>query len=94
MATFSARVKELRIAKGLTQRQMAEALGITERSYQRYEADNTPNTETLTKLADFFGVSTDYLLGRANHWIDKDGHITAKLPPNIFTSEDFEIKND
>ncbi|MCL2828405.1 MAG: helix-turn-helix domain-containing protein [Oscillospiraceae bacterium] len=46
---------------------MAEILGITERSYQRYEAERNPNNETLIKLADFFDVSTDYLLGRSDN---------------------------
>ena len=67
MAFFSERVKELRKAKKMTQRQVADALGITERSYQRYEAENNPNTETLIRLADFFDVSTDYLLGRSDN---------------------------
>ena len=51
----------------MTQRQVANALGITERSYQRYEAENNPNNETLIKLADYFDVSTDYLLGRSDN---------------------------
>ena len=67
MSLFSDRVKELRKSKGLTQRQVANALGITERSYQRYEAENNPNNETLIKLADYFDVSTDYLLGRSDN---------------------------
>ena len=67
MSYFSDRVKELRKTKNMTQRQMADALGITERSYQRYEAENNPNNETLIKLADFFDVSTDYLLGRSDN---------------------------
>jgi len=67
MSFFSDRIKELRKARKMTQRQMANALGITERSYQRYEAENNPNNETLIKLADFFDVSTDYLLGRSDN---------------------------
>jgi len=67
MSFSSERVKALRKAKKMTQRQMAIALGITERSYQRYEADSNPNNETLIKLADYFDVSTDYLLGRSDH---------------------------
>lgn len=66
MASFSDRVRELRKSKNMTQRQMADALSITERSYQRYEADSNPNNETLLKLANFFNVSTDYLLGRSD----------------------------
>jgi len=67
MSFFSKRVKELRKARKMTQRQMADALGITERSYQRYEAESNPNNETLIKLADYFDVSTDYLLGRSDN---------------------------
>jgi len=67
MSSFSDRVKLLRKARKMTQRQMANALEISERSYQRYEAENNPNNETLIKLADFFEVSTDYLLGRSDN---------------------------
>lgn len=88
MATFGERVKELRNARGMTQRQMAAALGITERSYQRYEVLESPSNENLIKMADFFDVSTDYLLGRTNYWQDKDGHIHTKVPPDIFSDED------
>jgi len=67
VTSFSDRVKVLRKAKGMTQRQMADALGVTERSYQRYEAENNPNHETLIKLADYFNVSLDYLTGRSDN---------------------------
>jgi transcriptional regulator with XRE-family HTH domain len=67
MATFGERIKELRQQKGLTQRQMADSFGITERNYQRYEATDSPSNDTLLKLADFFEVTTDYLLGRADY---------------------------
>ncbi len=66
MATFGERVKELRKARGLTQRQMANALSITERNYQRYEATESPSNENLLKMSKFFNVSTDYLLGRSD----------------------------
>ena len=67
MATFGERIKELRQQKGLTQRQMADTFGITERNYQRYEVSDSPSNDTLLKLADFFQVTTDYLLGRADN---------------------------
>lgn len=59
------RLKELRKEKGLTQQSMADMMGITMRNYQRYEYGmiNVPAT-TLNFFADFFGVTTDYLLGR------------------------------
>ena len=64
MASFGERIKDLRNRKGMTQRQMAAHFGITERNYQRYEASDSPSNDTLIKFADFFEVSTDYLLGR------------------------------
>ena len=67
MPVFGDRVKELRVSKGLTQKNMASILSTTERNYQRYEATNSPNNHTLIKLADYFDVSTDYLLGRSDN---------------------------
>lgn len=60
------RLKVLRQSKGLRQKDMAELMGITEQNYQRYEYGkiNVPAT-TLAFFADFFGVTTDYLLGRS-----------------------------
>ncbi len=62
---FGKRLKALREGKGLTQQNMADTIGLTMRNYQRYEHGkiNVPAT-TLNFFADFFGVTTDYLLGR------------------------------
>ena len=67
MPGFSARLKELRKEKGLKQVEMAEFLGCIDRHYQKVEHGeiNIPSL-TLVKLADFFEVSTDYLLGRSD----------------------------
>jgi len=67
VSAFSERLKEIRNMKGVTQKAMAEYLGITEQAYQKYEyAMREPNHETTVKLADYFDVSTDYLLGRTD----------------------------
>ena len=51
----------------MTQAQMAAALGVTTRHYQRYEAGvSEPNLEALAKIADILGVPVDYLLGRTD----------------------------
>ena len=65
MSKFAQRLKELRKEKGLKQIEMAVFLGRTESHYQKIEYGevNVPAL-TLEKLADFFDVSTDYLLGR------------------------------
>ncbi len=62
---FSERLKLLRKEKKLTQKQIALFLDKTERHYQDIEAGriNVPSL-MLLKLAEYFGVSTDYLLGR------------------------------
>lgn len=61
--TFAARLRQLRMAKGLGQGDVAKLLGIHKINYGRYErAESKPTTDTLSKLADVFGVSTDYLL--------------------------------
>lgn len=58
-------LKALRESKGLTKKQVAQGVGINERAYIAYEyGERDVSTETLSKLADFYGVSTDYLLGR------------------------------
>ncbi|MCL2852324.1 MAG: helix-turn-helix domain-containing protein [Defluviitaleaceae bacterium] len=76
MPKIADRIKELRKSKGLSQREVGEAIGITERSYRRYEAgDMDPSATNIVNLADFFGVSADYLLGRTNHWQDDSGNI-------------------
>ncbi|NBI66800.1 XRE family transcriptional regulator [Pseudoflavonifractor sp. 60] len=65
MANFSERVRALREARGLKQTEMAEICGVKVRSYQRYEhGDSYPEVPGLVFLADYFGVSLDYLMGR------------------------------
>ena len=58
-------IRSLRIDRGLTQKQVAEVLGVSQNTYSQYEIGvlNYP-VEALMKLADFYDVSVDYLLGR------------------------------
>ena len=89
MSVFSDRLRRLRKARDVTQAQLAEAIGITDRACRRYEAaDNEPTLSVIQGIADFFDVSVDFLMGRDNYWQDKDGHIYAQIPPEIFTQED------
>ena len=67
MASFPERLKDLRKAKGVTQKAMAEFIGMLERSYQMYEYGKREPSHAITiKLADYFNVSLDYLLGRTD----------------------------
>ena len=67
MLPFGERLKELRRENGLKQKQLAELLGCTDRNVQKMEYGevNVPAL-TLIKLADYFQVSLDYLVGRAD----------------------------
>lgn len=62
---FAKRIKYLRQTKELNQVQLSEKLGVAKQSVSNWENDNImPSVEMLEKIADFFNVSTDYLLGR------------------------------
>lgn len=59
-------LKAIRSKKGVTQKEAADALGISPNTYKNYEQGmREPNNDMLCKLADYFQVTTDYLLGRA-----------------------------
>ena len=59
------RLKDLREDKDMTQTQISEILDIQQTVYSRYERGfQTIPVEHLIKLADFYEVSTDYILGR------------------------------
>lgn len=67
------KLKEIRQSKGLNQTQVAKNLNITQASYSHYEnGRNQPTYELLIKLADFYKVSVDELLGhKMPYLIDK-----------------------
>lgn len=67
MVPFAERLQTARRRRHLTQKEVAAYLEMTERSYQHYEGDRRrPSYEVLVTLADYFGVTTDYLLGRTD----------------------------
>ncbi|MCY9754001.1 helix-turn-helix transcriptional regulator [Paenibacillus alvei] len=77
--------------KKKTQAEMASLLGITRQAYGYYEkGEREPDNESLNKLADFFGVTTDYLLGRT----DIPTPITDKQPSNQEDDEFEAFIND
>ena len=59
------RIRDLREDRDLTQTQIARMLGMSQTGYSKYETgENDVPTQILIKLADFYGTSVDYLLGR------------------------------
>jgi transcriptional regulator with XRE-family HTH domain len=65
---FPDRLKNLRTQKGVTQEDVAKALGVSRAAIAGYESGKKrePDYETLSRIADYFRVSVDYLLGRTD----------------------------
>lgn len=61
-------IRSLRVDHGLTQKQIAEIINVKQNTYSQYEIGvlNYP-IDVLIKLADYYHVSVDYLLGRTNN---------------------------
>ena len=60
---LSTRIKELRVARNLSQVQMAKLLGVTKQSISNWENNNIqPSVDMLVSIARLFSVSTDYML--------------------------------
>ena len=65
MVDFSQRLKQLRNDKHWTQAQVAKRIGVTASMVSSYETDiRLPSYEVMIRIADIFGVTVDYLLGR------------------------------
>ncbi len=61
------RIRELREDRDLRQLDVSNATGIDQRTLSNYETEKTsPDSYAIIKLADFFDVSADFLLGRSN----------------------------
>lgn len=84
MDTLGSKLKKLREESGFTLEYVAKHLKTTKTSIGRYEKnDREPKSEMITSLADFYNVSTDYLLGRTDYRnikIDENGHIEHIKP--------------
>ena len=72
------RIRFLRQSLGMNQVQLADKLGVTKQSVSNWENDNiVPSIDKLVKIADFFSVSADYLLGRDH--MERSGGLTVDV---------------
>lgn len=79
MEIFAKRLKELRLSAGMNQSKLAEALGISRQSVTLYEnEERTPDIKVLVKMAGYFGVTSDYLVG-----LSDIPDRTTKLPDEL-----------
>jgi len=84
--TFGEKVRQLRKRKKLTQGQLASKIGTHESHIGRYEKDqSSPTAPTLIKIAEFFNVSTDYLL-----FNNKQNSVTSTEIADIELFEQFQ----
>lgn len=87
---FGEKLKELRTKYGKTQEDIAKYLEVAPQTIYKYEKGiNQPDLNTLSKLAEYFNVSTDYLLGRTNvpNTINESIPIAASTKDNIDLSD-------
>ena len=93
------RLKELRKEKKLTQQEMAEVLGVNEKTISRWEnGESTIKSDKAQALADFFGVSDSYLLGysykkRETNSVKKLEDIYVEFLANIDTISDIDLED-
>lgn len=74
------KIKELRKSLGLTQKELAKKIGIAQQTLCGYERlSSQPDIETLKKIAIFFSVSTDYLLGLEDNLPNSDNYYNELL---------------
>ena len=84
MLALNENIKKLRIARGLNQVEFAKILCVTKQCVSNWENDNVvPSIDMLCKIADFFEVSTDYLLGRSERRVIEVSSLTDEQITHI-----------
>lgn len=86
-------LKNLRLEKGLTQKELGKKLNIGQSTVNGYEKGlNAPVADILIAYSKFFNVSTDYLLGLEDDFGNKaDKNIVNKISSDSFTLEEIEM---
>lgn len=77
------RLRELRKENNLTQEKLGQILGVSKVSVSGYENGNRiPSLEILNKIIDFFGISSDFLLGRELNAVCEEDNLSIRLSTN------------
>ncbi|QPZ41501.1 helix-turn-helix transcriptional regulator [Bacillus halotolerans] len=89
--SFGHKLKTLRKQRGLTQKELAEKLFLSQSSITRFEKDEIlPTSETLSKIANFFDVSIDFLLNRPQPLPKKNSNLEKAFNEAIEELKDEE----
>ncbi len=88
------KIRELRIQQNIQQKDMASILGIPANTYNQWEnGKRQPDYQTLVKIAEYFNVSVDYLLGREETKTAPEPTDEEKLKVALFGGDD-EVTDD
>lgn len=87
---FSAQLQRLRKERNVTQEALANHLGVSPQAVSKWENGSYPDGDLLPKIADFFGVSIDYLYGRAKEQSSVVQQIIDELQKSFQSSDNSE----
>mgnify|MGYP006428516991 CR=1 FL=1 len=92
---FGSRLKKLRKEKNLTQTELGKIINVSASTIGMYERENRkPTPETLNQIADYFEVTTDYLLGRTNQKYFKQDETISFHAKGELNDEDMKMVKD
>ncbi len=86
---FSETLQKLRKGQGVTQEQLASYLGVSPQAVSKWENGGYPDGDLLPRLADYFGVSIDYLYGRETEKVSMEQALMDRMK-EIYASEEWE----
>lgn len=92
---FSIRLKELRMKNGLSQRELANAFKVSTGTVGNWEVGSRePDFSTIIKLADYFRVSVDYLIGHSDNSTNQVGAKGTEQIGESFSTEEKQLIKD
>ena len=93
--TIGTNIKRLRVNKGVTQEQLGESLGVSGQAVSKWENESAlPDITFLPKLAEYFGISIDELMGyKLNALTYKEQFVKFMLGNGILKTGEFKLKH-
>lgn len=99
MADFANRLKQLRLSKGLTQKELGNLLNVSQNAIFNWENNKRePSIEIIEMLADYFNVSKSYLMGWDEETEEQDGYYldseAKKAAQFLYENPDYKVLFD
>ena len=80
--TLGQKITNLRKARGMTQEELSESIGVTRQTISKWELDtSTPDLDYLCRLCDLFGVTADYLIRPEKEIVESAPSAIPRPPP-------------